>query len=252
MFPITNLLEHGLGTNHRKAMTFWVNEPLTDVLGLTGEGMILPVFTSTQVPGIAQALLGQTVSGVVGTAAACATVKTALDLPAAALDRNEPHYELDLAELDMPDVDGLTLVPYTLAPRDVLIAWRTAYYIEALDVRPDDAPARAITHVDSALENDGYRVLMKGDTPMAVTGFNAKLPEIVMIGGVFTPPELRGNGYAGKALALHLAEARAKGVKRAVLSAANDTAAKAYERIKFKKMGTFNITVFDNPVTLHG
>ena len=87
---------------------------------------------------------------------------------------------------------------------------------------------------------------------MAVSGFNSQLPETVMIGGVYTPKPLRGRGYAGKVLALHLRQARAKGVKRAVLSAANEAAAKAYERIGFRQMGTFNITILDNPVTIRG
>ena len=252
MFPLTNLRDHGLGMQSDRAMTFWMNDPLTDVLGISAQGMVMPIFTSATVPGIAKALAGRIVGGVVGVAQACALVKDAVDFPAAELDRDEPHFELDLAQLIMPDVAAYSLVPFTLAPREVLIAWRTAYYIEALDVAPADAPARAIAQVEAALESGTHRVLMKGETPLAVTGFNVQLPETVMIGGVYTPPELRGQGYAGKALALHLTEARGRGVKRAVLSAANEAAAKAYERIGFEKMGSFNITILKNPVTLDG
>jgi len=252
MFPLTNLREFGLGADSQKAMRFWINDPLTDVLGMSGQGMLMPIFASDDVPGIAAALSSMRIGGVVGAEAACAVVKTALALPAAALDRVEPHYELQLADLVMPEVTGLSLVPFTLVPRDVLIAWRTQYYIEALEVPPADAPARAIAHVNGALESGDYRVLMRGETPLAVTGFNAKLPETVMIGGVYTPTAFRGQGYAGKALALHLAEVRDKGLKQAVLSAANEAAAKAYERIGFQKMGAFNITVLDRPVIIRG
>lgn len=252
MFPLTNLRAFGLGNDHKKAMTFWINDPLTDVLGMSGQGMIMPIFTTANVAGIAEALAGRSVCGVVGTAAACRMVKAAVRLPKAAMDREEPHYELDLSKLVVPDATDLTLVTFPLVPRDVLIAWRTDYYIEALEVPEDEAPARAIAQVNDALETGAYRVLMKGKTPLAVTGFNAQLPETVMIGGVFTPKALRGNGYAGCALALHLAQARTKGVKRAVLSAANEAAAKAYERIGFQKMGEFNITILDDLVTLDG
>jgi predicted GNAT family acetyltransferase len=82
-----------------------------------------------------------------------------------------------------------------------------------------------------------------------VTGFNAILPEAVMIGGVYTPKYLRGRGFARAALALHLAEARSKGVKRAVLSAANAIAAKTYTAIGFQQIGDFMIVLYDTPQT---
>lgn len=229
---------------------FWRNDPLTDVLCIAPSGMIQPVFTQSYVAGLSKALTGQTVIGVVGTAQSVAVVKAAVTLPKPALDRIEPGYELSLRNLKMPDIAGLSLVPYALAPRPALIAMRTAYYIEALDAAPRDAPARAIAHVEAGLETNSYRVLMKGNTPLAISGFNTDVGDIVMIGGVYTPPEYRGHGFAGKAIAMHLASVQERGVERAVLSAANVAAGKAYEKIGFEKMATFCITVLENPVTI--
>jgi len=252
MFPLTNLLEFGIEGEHRKAMTFWMSDDDKNVIAQSNEGMVMPIFTSKTVKGIQAALRGRMIAGVVGTQDSVAQIKAAFDLPQAALDRVEPHLALELDKLRMPDTTGLTLEPFTMAPRETLIKWRAAYYEEALEAPPEDATPRAISFIDEALESAHYRVLMKGDTPLALTGFNAVLPETVMIGGVYTPPEQRGKGYAGAAIALNLADARSHGVKEAVLSAANSAAARAYEKIGFQKMGEFGITVFENPVMVHG
>jgi predicted GNAT family acetyltransferase len=60
------------------------------------------------------------------------------------------------------------------------------------------------------------------------------LPDVVQVGGVYTPPALRGKGHARLALALHLAEARGKGVGRAILYAFSEPAARAYRAIGFQ------------------
>ena len=46
--------------------------------------------------------------------------------------------------------------------------------------------------VDGNFERGSHRPLVIDDQPACVTGFNATLPEIVQIGGVFTPRALRG------------------------------------------------------------
>lgn len=236
----------------KRTARFWVNDAMTDVVCIGPDRMMMPIFTSAKVPGLVLSLNQEVIGGIVGPAHAVATVRAAIDLPHPMLDRVEGHYELAIDNLIMPDVTGLTLVPYALAPRDALIAMRTAYYIEALDVAPKDAPARAMTHVQKGLESQSYRVLMKGETPLALTGFNTDVGDTVMVGGIYTPPEYRGRGYAGKALALNLMAAQKRGVEKAVLSAANDAAARAYERIGFRKVGTFAIVILDEGVTIRG
>jgi predicted GNAT family acetyltransferase len=83
-----------------------------------------------------------------------------------------------------------------------------------------------------------------------MTGFNATLPEIVQIGGVYTPADLRGRGYARRAVALHLAEARGKGTARAVLFAANDAAARAYRAIGFQPAVPFTLFLLSTPTRI--
>lgn len=87
------------------------------------------------------------------------------------------------------------------------------------------------------MTTDSHRVLLRGDVPVCMTGFNAVLPEIVQVGGVYTPPDLRGQGFAKVAVAQHLMEVAVDGVTEAVLSAANDSAARVYTALGFQRTG---------------
>ena len=252
MFPITNLRDHGMEGGHSKAMQFWTtqtDELITDVLGISDSGVILPVFTTNQPREIAAALRGREISGIIGQAAPVSEVKTALGLPDGSLSRVEPHFELVLDQIKMPDTTGLSIVPLAFVPREEMIVWRRQYGIDALDLTPQEAGLQAMEAVDQMIALDTHRVLLANGEPVAMTGFNAILPEAVMIGGVYTPAHLRGRGFARAGLALHLTEARSKGVKRAVLSAANAIAAKAYIAVGFQQIGDFMIVLYDTPLT---
>lgn len=250
MFPIVNLRDHGTAGGHPKAMSFWVQRQggvLTDVLGMTDAGITLPVFTSDIPAQTRTAIKDRPIQGIIGQAKPVAAIKAELGLPNGGLDRVEPHFELDLENLDMPDTTGFSLMPTIAVPRETLMVWRTQYGIDALDLDATDAALQASVAIDAMNAADSHRVLMRGADPVAMTGFNSILPETVMIGGVYTPKELRGQGFAKIALALHLAQARSQGVERAVLSAANLPAAKAYHAIGFRQIGEFMIVIYDSP-----
>ena len=89
-------------------------------------------------------------------------------------------------------------------------------------------------------------VVVIGDTIVSTTAFNATLPEVVQIGGVYTPPNLRGRGYAQAAVAGSLLFARQQGVKRAVLFADKDhpTSTLAYRKIGFVDGGDYALVMF--------
>jgi ribosomal protein S18 acetylase RimI-like enzyme len=63
-------------------------------------------------------------------------------------------------------------------------------------------------------------------------------------GAVYTPPALRGKGHARRAVALHLAQARANGVRRATLFASAQNAIAAYTPVGFKKIGEWVLAIF--------
>lgn len=252
MFPSANLRDHGMDGDHPNAMTFWVQRQdgaVTDVLGLTNSGAVLPVFSSRDVP--VQMLVGRPIQGIIGQAGPVAKIQAALGLPDATLNRAEPQFELALDDLQMPDIAGYRLAPVATMDRALMVAWRTQYGIDALALQPAEAAIQAASAVERMIAKGNHVVLMQNGTPVAMTGFTTVFPDAVMIGGVFTHKYLRGRGYAGRAVAMHLAQARAQGVQRAVLSAANVAAAKAYANIGFRQVGEFMIVYYDKPEVSH-
>ncbi len=88
--------------------------------------------------------------------------------------------------------------------------------------------------------------------PLAMTSFNAILPDMVQIGNVYVPPELRRRGYARVVVARHLARVRAEGVRRAILFASGPAASRAYESIGFREEGSFTLLFFAEIQSVQG
>jgi len=82
-----------------------------------------------------------------------------------------------------------------------------------------------------------------GDRLLAYSAFNAALPNIVQLGGIYTPPEFRGRGYARRAIAAQLLAARANGVTRSVLFTNNASAVRCYEALGFRRIGEFSLVI---------
>jgi GNAT superfamily N-acetyltransferase len=160
----------------------------------------------------------------------------------AELDEDEPHFALTLADLVVPDGPG-DLVPMSSVDRALMVDWRRRYCEEVLGAPAVTSRQRAEADIAGYLEADSHRVLVGPDGPICATGFNAATPDIVQIGGVYTPKELRGRGYARRAVALHLAEAREAGVASATLFASGASAVAAYEAIGFRRIGDWTIFI---------
>lgn len=262
MFLSGNLRDHGLGTDHDadhpKSMTLWLSEEagvVTNVLGHAKAGYFVfeaPDFAPSMALDLQFALAGRVLRGLNGAADQVAALVAALALPVnrAAIDEVEPHYRLDLGRLHLPPGDTI-LRAATEADLDLLVDWRMASDVEILGGR--DTPknrAYARASLQEILKAGRLRILQAGGSPVAMTNFNAALPGIVQVGGVYTPSDLRGKGHARRAVALHLQEARAKGIREAILFAANPAAARAYEAIGFVQIGQYRIVNFDPPITL--
>ncbi|CTQ49789.1 GNAT family N-acetyltransferase [Jannaschia donghaensis] len=249
MFILSNLRTHGFGGDHPHGMQLGADAPTpTALLGLTNGGMVLPYLPDPDHgPAAATLLRGQALGGVAGPAAMVRPLLDALDLAAAPtiLDADEPQFLLDLAAMNIPDGPG-TLAPLSIAP-DTAADWRAAYDGELHLGEPSPDAARA--DVDDCIAADSHRFVMIDGIPAAMTGFNATLPDIVQVGGVYTPPGTRGRGLARRAVALHLAEARATGVRQATLFAASDAAVACYRPLGFERIGTFALVLFDGKVT---
>jgi GNAT superfamily N-acetyltransferase len=247
MFPLNNLTHHGMQGGHPYAVTMWTGPAsgtLRDVLTHTDNGMVMPYLPTGDFAAAAQVLRGRSVAGIVGAKAWVRGLEAALGLQGAAksLDHDEPHFLLDLAQLQVPDGPG-RIVPLGAAPVDRVKAWMLDYQLATLNTPATQAIQRVEDSYAQYVQSHSHVAMMDGDTPLAMTGFNARMPDIVQIGGVYTPPELRGRGHARRALALHLAQVRDMGVGRATLFSASVMATRAYRAIGFREIGEWTLLI---------
>ena len=119
--------------------------------------------------------------------------------------------------------------------------------VDALYERLDE---EAEGRTERALSSGDVRLLEIDGAPVAMTAINARLPDMVQIGGVYTPPDLRGRGYARRAVALHMQEVRAAGVQKAILFASGAAACRAYEAIGFERIGDYALAILRDPVVI--
>jgi predicted GNAT family acetyltransferase len=261
MFPMANLRDHGLGaggfgSEHPNAARFWLLGPgVRGVVAVTRRGMIMAVLPrDADLRGLAVAMAGVVVVGAVGEAVATRLVIRALGLAGEAVlrDTDEPGFAMLLADLVVPDAGDARLTAADEGLREMLVEWRVAYHLEIMGTPVEQVAALAERDIANCVAAGSHRVLLVAGKPVALTGFNARLPEIVQIGGVYVPPDLRRRGYARLAVALHLVEARAQGAVRAVLFAANDAAARAYSAIGFQRTGVMALVLFAGKHTVAG
>jgi RimJ/RimL family protein N-acetyltransferase len=166
------------------------------------------------------------------------------------LDSREKLYELALEDLRIPEAleSGRLLCRRPRAGElELLAAWRAEFSIESLGLADGD-DLRAVSRAELARQNANGSVwiLVDGERPVSHTAFNARLPGVVQVGGVWTPPGLRGRGYARCAVAGSLLEARRDGAMRAVLFTAeeNAPARAAYEALGFRVIGDYGLVIF--------
>lgn len=250
MFPLSNLETCGLDGDDPLSPRMWINKtgPLSDVLSMTKAGMILPYLPNGAYEDAAVAVSGRTVLGTIGPAAMARGMQKDLGLLDAAteLDADETHFALDLNTLSIPDGDT-QLVPLRADHERFVLPWMMHYHVSTLHMPPQNAETAVPIRFARDLE-DGRRVILERDgAPVSTTAFNAVLPKIVQIGGVYTPPAHRGRGFARRAVALHLELARQSGVQEATLFANDPAALSAYQAIGFKKIGEWVLCILKAP-----
>jgi uncharacterized protein len=200
---------------------------------------------------MAVAASGRPIKGAIGPRALVRCMRTLLGLEAVPvqIDSDEGLYALDLAELRVPPLlaepDLLFRAPRP-EDRQTMVRWFRDYELEALGAEDGPEVLREAERRFDGLARDEPCLLTHGGVPCATARFNARLPDQVQVGGVYTPPEARSRGYARAAVAASLLAARAKGVRRAILFTGEENlpAIKAYRALGFRRIGDFNITLF--------
>ena len=205
-----------------------------------------------QVAEVARAVVklsARPVAGLSGPADQVTAARTALGLN----DRRAPKFgREELFALDLRDL----VVPPPLAEgrwvsrrpgRDELprlVEWRVDFSREALHF-PDSPTLRGECEREIALlhEREDDWVLEDGQL-VSYSAFNAHLPDIVQVGGVWTPRELRGRGYGRAVVAGSLLAMAKVGVQRAVLFAEREDAKRAYAGIGFRVVGEYGLVLF--------
>ena len=225
-------------------------EAIVSVIAHAWNG-VLVVQAPEQTVEVARALValsGRKVSGMLGPRAQVAAAREALGLSDAPLQaqHDDTLFGLDLNQLVLPSLgEALECRPFQPEDRATLIDWRLAYNIETGEGSdtPDARPA-ASAWFDWLLADGTARVATQSGELLAIAPFNARLPDTVQLGGVYTPPPLRRRHYARAAIAAALSAARDNGVTRAVLFANSESAIRCYESLGFEPTGEFGLVLF--------
>lgn len=166
------------------------------------------------------------------------------------LDSREELYSLDLENLRVPEglASGRLVCRQPEEEElELLGRWRIDFAIESLGL-PDGPELQAVSRkeVERLQEERNHWVLVDGGRLVSYSAFNARLPDVVQVGGVWTPRDLRGRGYARAVVAGTLLAARAEGVSRAVLFTGeeNRSARAAYEALGFGVVGDYGLVIF--------
>jgi GNAT superfamily N-acetyltransferase len=194
---------------------------------------------------------GRAVRGFMGPIGQVPVARAALGLEDAETrtDGGEWLYALDLGDLVVPPAlsnGEIACRPPLPAERDVLLEWRMQYDMELLGATDTpEARRHSAQFLDRQIaEGQAWVAVDRQGTLLSLSGFNAALPDMVQLGGIYTPPSLRGRGFAKVAVAASLLAARERGATRAVLFTPTASAARSYEGIGFRRVGDYCLVLF--------
>jgi ribosomal protein S18 acetylase RimI-like enzyme len=216
-------------------------------------GMVL-VQAPAHAPAVARAAARhshRSITGFSGPWDQVVAARAALGLAAAPAvkDSRDELYALDLTRLVVPALLASAAVRCRhpeAAELELLVEWRARFSVVALGA-VDGPDLRRAGRADVLLQHarGADWVLVRERKLVAYAVFNAMLPEIVQIGGVWTPPDCRGRGHARALVAGSLVAARKQGVRRAVLFAdpLNAAARAAYLSIGFEIVGDYGLVL---------
>jgi predicted GNAT family acetyltransferase len=149
-----------------------------------------------------------------------------------------------LGEL-VPPPGGGRLRPAVPADRELLLSWFAAFFAE-VGFEAHDIESMVVRR---AADGEVHVWEDAAGRPVALAGLSQVLAGMTRIGPVYTPPELRGNGYASAATAAVSALGRERGASEVLLftDLANPTSNSIYQKIGFRPLGDSVILNFTAP-----
>jgi uncharacterized protein len=230
------------------------HDAIIGVAGHCWNGMLLvqaPELVESLAPAVVAAS-GRQVFGLSGPGDQVTRARRALGLERAATteDSIDDLFWLELGAMKIPAAlaEGRVTVRRPGAGEIDLVAdWSTSFHREALGFIDGPELRRNCGDLVRRLQEEGAQfVLDLAGAPVAYAAFNAKLPNTVQLGGVWTPAEFRGRSYGRSIVAGALLAARAAGVSRAVLFTGPDNfaAQSAYGSLGFKRVGDYGLVIF--------
>jgi uncharacterized protein len=196
---------------------------------------------------------GRPIKGLMGSVSLVTRAREALGLTAAParLEEAERLFTLDLAALRVPPLLSQpnieVRVPTAAEVAGPLAAYREVYLVETLHVpRTAELLATARAQVEGWHRGKRLWVLADNGHVVSMTAFSANARGVVLVGGVYTPPELRGRSYARAAVAGSLLHARDNGSRRSVLFTpeSNVPAQKTYRALGYEDVGDWGLVLF--------
>jgi uncharacterized protein len=134
---------------------------------------------------------------------------------------------------------------YEPRDRDVAVRWMDAFVAEALH-GPEPESSEAFVDHRTADPDAGLMLWEDAGEPVSFAGFGGRTPNGIRIGPVYTPPELRGRGYASALTAALTQRLLEEGKRFCFLftDLANPTSNTIYQRIGYRPVSDVDLWRF--------
>ncbi len=198
------------------------------------------------------------VKGILGPTTQVKTLLHSLQIPDGSLQllSHDRLYQLPLAQLRLPS--RLTSGHYTarlLETRDLetLAQWKRDYAVETLKQRRADlSPDQFAAEARRALTTGRTWVLEEKNTLLSTCTVTAMADEVIQVGLLWTPRDLRSREYGRCVLAACLYDAWLKSIRSATVffSAKNQPATHLCRALGFEPAGEYSLVLFRHTLTI--
>ncbi len=222
-------------------------------LALFWNGNVL-IQTEEAIADLLQAAIGasgRSVGGVLGplgqVEACLAALRPHAGLPQTAAAQTLMALKVDEMKIPEPLSQGsIACRRAVAADLELVTEWRLAHLQEQRAAALPVLQAMAEEEMAKRIEDGGLWLAVSGGKPVAMAGLLALAAGRGLIGGVWTPLEHRGHGYARSVVAGMLLALRWQGVSRAVLftGRANAPALAAYRALGFANIAPFGMAFY--------